>query len=115
MISPYVSQQPVDDFGLTFASLKYSATLAATTDTLFTVPSSAPRFKALIKVSAEVWVALNAVAAVPAGAAFAASSSEMVTAYYSLCREVKGGDVFHFFSPGAADVSIVLYGLSTTN
>ena len=69
MITPYTSQQPVDDFGLLFASLKYSASLAATTDTTLTVPSKAQRYKAVIKVESNglVWVALNATAAVPAG------------------------------------------------
>jgi len=114
--APYLSQQPVDDFGLRFSDLKYSAALAATTDTTFTVPGNSPRYKALIKVSADCWVAHNAVAAVPAGATFAATTSELALAEEHLCREVKAGDVIHFFSPTASNAaSIVLYSLQTPN
>lgn len=114
MITSYTSQQPIDDFGLRFADIKESATLAATTDTSFTIPGVAPNYKAVIKVSvgSSVWVAINAVAAVPAGAAFAATTSELVNDAFPLCRQVKGGDVLHFFAPAAnASVSIVLYAL----
>ena len=38
MITPYTSQQPVDDFGLRFANLLYNVSLAATTDTTLTIP-----------------------------------------------------------------------------
>ena len=48
MIRSYVGQQPVNDFGQQFPSLKYSASVAATTDTTLTVPGDAPRYKALI-------------------------------------------------------------------
>lgn len=118
MITPYNSQQPVDDFGLLFASLKFSASLAATTDTTLTIPGTAPRYKAVIKVENNglVWVALNATAAVPAGSTFAATTSELITDAKSLCREVKSGDVLHFFTATAAtDVSVVLYAVGTNN
>ena len=117
LVLSYTAQQPVDDFGLNFAPLKYSASLAATTDTTFTVPGSYPFFDAIIKVAATdveladgVWVALNGTAAVPAGASFAASTSELVTSAKSLCRRVKAGDVLHFITASAAtSVSIILY------
>ena len=118
MITPYTSQQPVDDFGLLFSNLKYSASLAATTDTTLTVPSKAQRYKALIKVENNglVWVALNATAAVPVGATFAAVSSELVNDAKTLCREVKAGDVLHFITATAAtDVSVVFYAIGTNN
>src|SRR5271154_4348287 len=94
MITPYISQQPVDDFSLRFADLKYSVALAASTDTTLTIPGTAPSYKALIKVpyNAVVWVALNATAAVPVGDTLAVVTSELV-AVNPLCREVKAGDV----------------------
>lgn len=118
MITPYISQQPVDDFGLSFPGLKYSATLAATTDTSLTIPGIAPRYKAVIKCepSGEVWVALNGTAAVPGGSSFAATTSELLTEGQRICHEVKAGDVIHFFSVTATtDVSVVLYALNTPN
>ena len=117
-VTPYLSQQPVDDFGSLFTNLKYSANLAATTDTTLTIPGDAPRYKAVIKVESNglVWVANNAVAAVPAGATFAATTSELVTDAKSLCREVKAGDVLHFYTGTAnIEVSVVLYALGTNN
>lgn len=116
MITSYLSQQPVDDFGLLFSQSKYSATIAATTDTTFTVPGIAPRYKAVIKVKSNTWVALNATAAVPVGATFAATTSELILSTKELCREVKAADVLHFFtSTASTDVSIVLYALGTNN
>lgn len=116
MTTPYLSQQPVDDFGLRFADLKYSAALAVTTDTTLTIPGNAPRYKALIKVKNNTWVALNAAAAVSAGSTFAATTSELVTSAEPLCREVKAADVLHFFTATAAtDVSVVLYAIGTNN
>lgn len=122
MITPYTSQQPSTDFSLRFADLKYSSNLAATTDTAFTVPGTAPRYKALIKVgntstdSAIAWVALNEAAASPAGASIAATTSELVTQNVPICREVRSGDVIHAFAPNANTIiSIVLYAYGTNN
>lgn len=117
MITPYISQQTVNDFGLGFSSLKYSAALSATTDTTLTIPGDAPRYKAVIKVDANVvWVAINATAAVPGGTSFAATTSEMISDNNALCREVKAGDVLHFFTATATTaVSVVLYALGTNN
>ncbi len=117
MITPYTSQQPIDDFGLRFADLKYSATLAATTDTSLLIPGNAQRYKALIKVEQNgiVWVANNVAAAAPAGSSFAATTSELITDDKSLCREVKAGDTLHFYSTAGADVSVVLYAIGTNN
>jgi len=116
--TPYLSQQPVDDFGLRFANLKYNASLAATTDTTLTVPSDAQRYKAVMKVENNglVWVALNATAAVPVGGTFASTTSELINDAKSLCREVKAGDVLHFYTATAGtDVSVVFYSLGTNN
>lgn len=118
MITPYISQQPVDDFGLRFADLKYSASLAAATDTALTIPAKAQRYKAVIKVENNglVWVAVNGTAAVPAGSSFAATTSELINDAKSICREVKAGDVLHFITATAGtDVSVVLYAVGTNN
>lgn len=117
-ITPYIAQQTIDDFGLRFADLKYSASLAATTNTTLTIPSNAPSYKAVMKVKENgiVWVALNKTAAVPAGATFAVTDSELINDAKSLCREVKAGDILNFYTATAStDVSVVLYALNTNN
>lgn len=110
-------------FGLPFSDQKYSASLAITTDTTLTVPSSgaigAPlnqinRFLAIIQVEANlsVWCTVNATAAVPAGGTFAATTSELIIGGEYYAREVKAGDVLHFFAPTAGtDVGVVFYAL----
>lgn len=117
MVTPYISQQPVDDFSLRFSNLKYSASVAATTDTTFVIPGDAPRYKALIRVEPDdvVWIAVGETAAVPAGAAFASTTSEMLTGNERICREVKAGETLHFYSTAGANVGISLYALGTNN
>jgi len=118
MSIPYIAQQNVDDYGLLFSDTKYSATLAASTDTSLTVPGAAKRYKAVMKAesSGNVYVANNTTAAVPAGASFAAVSSELIPVNGVLCREVKAGDVLHFITAGTnIDVSVIFYALGSTN
>lgn len=118
MVTPYLAQQTVTDFSSRFADLKYSCTLAITTDTTLTIPGKAHRYKALIKCmpTGQVWVANNATAAAPAGNTFAASTSELLTQDYPLCREVIAGDVLHFFSSTATtNVSVSLFSVGTNN
>jgi hypothetical protein len=113
-LAPYVSQQPVDDFGLGFTNLLYSAALATGVDTSLTIPGMSHHYKVLIKVGdpAVVWVSLNQTAAIPVGTTFASSSSELVPSQ-GLCREVNSGDVLHFITQsGSANVSIALYSVS---
>ena len=126
MTTQYKLQKDIagyNGFGLPFSDLKFSASLAITTDTTLTVPSSgaigAPlnqvnRFLAIVQVEANlsVWSALNATAAVPAGATFAATTSELIIGGEYYAREVKAGDVMHFLAPTAGtDISVVLYAL----
>lgn len=118
MKTPYLAQQPIDDFGFRFTELLYNASLAATTDTTFNVPLVASRYKAIIKChgAGAVWVALNATAAVPAGATFAQTASELLTAEQPLCREVVKGDILHFITTTAnTEVSIALYTVDQNN
>lgn len=109
-------------FGLTFTDTAYSATLAVTTDTTLTVPSSVGMGKQGYATNAtgqmlavftfdpgsSVWVANNTAASTPAGATFAATSSELNPA----ARLVKGGDILHFYSASAVNVSIAFYSVA---
>lgn len=117
MVTPYLSQQPVDDFGSRFADLKYSATVPATTDTIFPVPGNAQRYKMVVKVKSagEAWMAINSVAASPAGATFVSTTSELITGDEKTCREVRANDIIHFFSSAGTDIGIILYAVGTNN
>lgn len=113
-------------FGLPPSDLNYNATLAATTDTTLTVPGSMGLgangiyqksvWLAIITMSpttGAVWFALNAAAAVPAGAGFAATSSVLLVPTCYNAFQVQGGDVLHFFStPATNSVSVRLYSIS---
>jgi hypothetical protein len=114
----YIAQTTVNDFAQVQSKLKYSARLAATTNTQTTVPSSSPRYKAVITVESggDVWFSVNNTAAAPAGASFAATNSELITGSKEFCREVKAGDVLNFFSLTAdVDTSIVYYALGNNS
>lgn len=119
--------QSVTDFGQLFCDLIYTATLAATTDTSLTIPGYIPptnqidksrgvtpyRMVVRISESDEVWIALNAAAAAPAGASFATSTSEIATSHQLFCKDVIAGDVVHFYTPGSTtSLSVALYVLS---
>lgn len=115
--------QGYNGWGLPFTDLKFSASLAANTDTTVTVPSSgaigAPlntvnRFLAVVNVKANisVWCANNTTAAVPAGNSFAATTSDLIVGSEYWAREVKAGDVLHFITATAAtDISVLFYAL----
>lgn len=126
MTTQYKLQKDVagyNGFGLPFCDQKFSASLAITTDTTLTVPvngamgqalNSVNKWLAVIQVEANlsVWFALNAVAAVPAGSTFAATTSDLIigSEYYGV--EVKAGDVMHFFAPTAGtDIMVKFYAL----
>ena len=110
-------------FGLTFTDTAYSATLATTTDTTLTVPSSVgighqgyatdqtPQSLAIFSYDpgTSVWVANGATAASPVGASFGAIVSELNPA----ARLVKGGDVLHFYTTGTGvNVSVSFYSVA---
>jgi hypothetical protein len=126
MATQYKLQKDVagyNGFGLQFCDQKYSASLAITTDTTLTVPlnsaigqalNSVNKWLAVIQVEANlsVWFALNATAAVPAGAGFALTTSDLIigSEYYGV--EVKAGDVMHFLAPTAGtDILVKFYSL----
>ncbi len=112
--------QGVNGFGLPFCTQIFSAVLAVATDTTLTVPATAAigapssnRFNKWIAVFSygrsvaanPVFVAVNATAAAPAGAAFAATTSEIEPA----AKHVKTGDVIHFICGVAAYVTVAFY------
>lgn len=124
MATPYnvnKNLQGVNGFGSHFSDNIYNATLAATTDTSFTVPGfsssgasplpySNNKYLAVFKYAKaeakDVFVALNATAAAPAGASFAAATSVLNPE----AKVVKAGDVIHFFAVTAStNVTIELY------
>jgi hypothetical protein len=115
------------DFGLAFPDSIYSARLAMGSDVSVTVPgdtafgvagdSTTNRYLAVISYvrssginkPLDVWVALNDTAAEPAGATFAATTSELNPS----ARYVKAGDVIHFYAVAAnIDVAVSFYSLS---
>ncbi len=126
MTTQYKLQKDVagyNGFGLPFSDLKYSASLAITTDTTLVVPlkgamgaplNTVNKWLAVIQVEANlsVWFALNATAAVPAGSTFALTTSDLIIGgeYYGV--EVKAGDVMHFLAPTAGtDILVKFYAL----
>jgi hypothetical protein len=126
MTTQYKLQKDVagyNGFGLQFCDQKFSATLAATTDTSLTVPVNGAMGQALntinkwlavvqVEANLSVWFALNAAAAVPGGASFAATTSDLIigSEYYGV--EVKAGDVMHFLAPTAStDILVKFYAL----
>lgn len=107
-----------EDLGQIFPSDVYSATLAATTDTFFTVPGKTGigglgegtnKFLAFFKYEDEsdTFFKVGAAAGAPAGAGFAANASELAPK----CRLVKTGDVLHFYSIGGGHVTVSFYAI----
>ena len=129
MITQYKIQKDVagyNGYGLQFSNTKFSATLAASTDTSVTVPlagsmgaalNSVNKYLAVITVynatgEGEVWCANNTTATVPAGASFAATNSDLIVQNRDYAREVKAGDVLHFITgQTGTDVSVIFYAL----
>ena len=106
-------------FGLAFSLDKYSATITTGVDTTVTVPSGGPlgsgtstttthRYLAIFSYEpgSNVWVSVNATAAVPAGGTFAATTSELLPT----ARYVTSGDILHFITGDTtADVGVTFY------
>lgn len=132
MTTLFRSQQEVkaiNDFGQQPSSQIYNATLAAATDTTLTVPgggamgaissfggtSNKNKVRAVIRTTGDVWVAVNAVADVPAGSSFAQDTSELVTNVLDKAYDLNVGDVLHFFAKAGTtpSVSVAFYALTS--
>jgi len=130
MTVPYRTIQETkahNDFAQQYSDQIYNATLAAATDTTLTVPgggimgaitsgsasNNKNKVMAVIRVTGNVWVAVNAVADVPAGGSFAKDTSELVTNTLDKAYLVNVGDVLHFFAPTGTTpgVSVAFYAM----
>lgn len=100
--------QGFNAFAPKFSNNKLSATLTVGLEATFTIPSTYKQF--IISFSVQpghvVWVAVNETAAVPVGASFASTTSELNPA----SRVVNAGDVIHCISPDATtDIGVIIY------
>lgn len=130
MTTPYRTIQETkshNDFGQQYSDQIYNATLTAATDTTVTVPGGGimgamtsfggindkNKVLAVIRTTGDVWVAVNQVAVVPAGASFAKDTSELVTNAVEKAYLVNVGDVLHFFAKTATtpSVSVAFYAM----
>lgn len=110
-------------FGLPFNDTIFSAKLKAATDTTLAVPLSNGlgmpasyvnnKWIAVIVCddSSQTYVAVNATAAVPAGAGFAATTSELVPYEQMYGKYCKSGDTLHFISPGTPNITVAFYAI----
>lgn len=111
------SLKGVNGFGSKFSDITFSADIAAATDTSLAVPdiipmgaasaTAEPTYLAVFtyETGVDVYVAVNVAAAIPAGAAFAATASVLRPS----AKVVKSGDVLHFFSTPGAQVTVEFY------
>lgn len=116
------NKRGVNGFGAQFSDTVFSATLKAATDTTVAVPlkaavgaPTAPSFNKFMAVitctqDTDVFMALNATAAVPVGTTFAASTSELIPNGY-IAKMVKSTDVLHFISASTPSVTVAFYAI----
>jgi len=100
--------QGLNAYAPAFATNHFSASLVNGAEETFTVPEDCDKW--IVSFSFQPgtvnWVALNATAAVPAGATFAATDSELNPG----ARWVTGGDVIHVItSTASSEVGVSLY------
>jgi len=112
MVQKFILSRDINGYpsvGVPAPSVNYTAALTSGGgEDNITVPSSADHWVARMgyESGSSVWVAINATAALPAGATFAASDSMMKPAELS----VNAGDTISMITGDtAADVSISLY------
>ncbi len=120
------NKKGVNGFGLQFSDTVFSATLVANADTAIAVPLKAAigaptattfnKFMAVISCTqlgtavGDVYMALNAAATIPAGAAFAATSAERIPNGY-IAKMVKATDSIHFISAAVVNVTVSFYAI----
>lgn len=116
MTTPYLitrDQSGAVGYGLKPTDKKYSATIASATDTTLTLPSDSPYYEVVFSYSDgyDVWVAYGATAAVPAGATFAATTSEL----NPTVRRLSAGTVIHFICASALDIGVTAYAMDNAS
>ena len=97
-----------DDFATPFANLKRKFSASISAATALTVPGGGVgNYVAVIKATGDIWVAcFGKTAAVPAGASFAETESEL----NPTAKMVKSGDVLNIIPrTGTVQVSVVFY------
>ena len=104
--------QGYNSFAAPVSTDKYSATLASGGNATVTVPSNFNNWVVSFSYQpgSNVWVAYNTTATVPAGATFAATSSELLPG----SRAVEKATTINLLnnSAGAADIGIIFYAIS---
>ena len=107
-----------NDFGQQFGVQNYNCAVAATTDTTLTVPNFTglgkandqnPKIFAVFGYAGSVtmYVANNATALPTLAGSFTLDNSVINPS----CREVKGGDVLHFYSVAGGNMTVAFYAI----
>lgn len=116
----------INDFSQQFCDQVYTCTLDASSDTTLDVPGGGimgnipgvanNKYVAVIRTTAnkDVWVALNASAAVPGGDSFALSTSELSSTGDALGKSCETGDVLHFYTTASdVNISVAFYAVAS--
>ena len=110
-----------NDFGSQFAGVgsTYSANIAATTDTPLTVPSGSGKGKAndtnakflarfRYQAGTTVFVSVNGTSAAPSLTGSFVANASIINPE---CKEVKAGDILHFYSAATANITVELFAI----
>lgn len=104
--------QGYNSFASSYSTDKFSATLTAGSNSTITVPSNYSNWVVSFSFQpgSNIWVAYNTSAAVPSGATFASSNSELLPGARSLTK----GTTINFLNNGtaAADVGVIMYAVN---
>lgn len=111
--------QGYNAFASNVAVDKYSATLASGGNATLTLPTNVPQWivSFSFQPGSDVWVAYNGTAAAPAGATFAATTSELLPGSRTLPSLQNNGTSATTINllnngTGSADIGIILYATS---
>jgi hypothetical protein len=119
MITPYLAQQPVDDFGFNFSKLIFNALVPGGSQEPIIIPSFARRYKAIMSTPSlgAILVSVNDLVIPPSSPTFVLSNAESLPLFGSLCREVKSGDTLYFYNSGTDPtlVQVVFYSIGQNN
>ncbi len=122
----YIESKVGNDFSQRFCDEVFTCSLPNLSAVPLTVPSSlgvglesATRhpYIAVMRIDEDsnVWVANNETAAVPVGATFALSTSELIHGANPLVKYVVGGDILSFITDGTdVEISVAFYTLAGT-